>query len=142
MRRYLIDTAPLAAYLLGRAGAVATLDPWLDRRELATSLLVYGEVTEYLQGLPDFPMRHKHLRQQLQEIRPYVLTYAILERYAEIRRMLRPPRGTGLIGDIDILIAATALEHHLTVVTTDTDFQRVPELDVLLLARQSFTKQT
>ncbi len=142
MRRYLIDTAPLAAYLLGRAGAVATLDPWLDRREVATSLLVYGEVTEYLKGLPDFSARHKHLRQQLQEIRPYVLTYAILERYAEIRRLLRPPHGPGLIGDIDILIAATALEHHLTVVTTDTDFQRVPGLEVLLLARQSFTKQS
>ena len=55
MRRYLVDTAPLAAYLLGRAGAVATLDPWLDQREVATSLLVYGEVTEYLKGLPDSP---------------------------------------------------------------------------------------
>ncbi len=141
MRRYLIDTAPLAAYLLGRAGAVATLDPWLNRREAVTSLLVYGEVTEYLKGLPDFPVRHQHLRQQLQEIRPYVLTYAILERYAELRRLLRPPHGPGLIGDIDILIAATALEHHLTVVTTDTDFQRVPGLEVFLLARQSFTKQ-
>ncbi len=139
MRRYLIDTAPLAAYLLGRAGAVATLDPWLDRREAATSLLVYGEVVEYLKGLPDFPTRHQHLRQQLQEIRPYVLTYAILERYAEIRRVLRPPQGPGLIGDIDTLIAATALEHDLTVVTTDTDFQRVPGLPVLLLARPSFT---
>ena len=142
MRRYLIDTAPLAAYLLGRAGAVATLDPWLDRRELATSLLVYGEVLEYLKGLPDFPARHKHLRQQLQEIRPYVLTYAILERYAEIRRVLRPPQGPGLIGDIDILIAATAREHHLTIVTTDIDFQRVPELDIVLLTRQALTKQS
>ena len=141
MRRYLLDTAPLAAYLLGRAGAVATLDPWLDRREVATSLLVYGEVTEYLKGLPDFPARHQHLRQQLQEIRPYVLTYAILERYAEIRRLLRPPHGPGLIGDIDTLIAATALERNLTVVTTDTDFQRVPGLQVLLLARHSFTVQ-
>lgn len=46
-------------------------------------------------------------------------TYAILERYADLRRQLRPPYGPGLIGDIDTLIAATALEHDLTLVTTD-----------------------
>lgn len=33
------------------------------------------------------------------------------------------------------LIAATALEHHLTVVTMDDDFSRVRGLDVLLLPR-------
>ena len=42
---------------------MATLDPWLDCWEVATSLLVYGEVTEYLKALPDFPARHQHLRQ-------------------------------------------------------------------------------
>ena len=45
------------------------------------------------------------------------------------------PYGPGLIGDIDTLIAATALERHLTVVTIDTDFQRVPSLRVILLSR-------
>jgi predicted nucleic acid-binding protein len=46
-----------------------------------------------------------------------------------------PPHGPGLIGDIDTLIAATALERNLTVVTIDTDFQRVPNLRVILLSR-------
>lgn len=48
---------------------------------------------------------------------------------------MRAPYGTGLIGDIDTLIAATALERNLTVVTIDADFQRVPGLNVLLLPR-------
>jgi predicted nucleic acid-binding protein len=135
MRRYLVDTAPLAAYLLGRPWAVAALDPWLDQHEVATSILVYGEVTEYLQGLPDFAARQTQLRRQLQEIRPYVLTYSIMNRYAVLRRQLRPPHGPGLIGDIDTLIAATALERNLTLVTTDTDFQRVPSLQLILLPR-------
>lgn len=139
MRQYLLDTAPLGAYLLGRAGAVATIDPWIDDQEAATSILVYGEVIEYLKGLPDFPRRHAHLRHQLQEIRPYALTYPILERYADLRRALRPPHGPGLIGDIDTLIAATALERNLTLVTSDSDFQRVPGLSVLLLTRQALT---
>ena len=131
MRRYLLDTSPLAAYLLGRPRAVATIDPWLDQHAAATSVLVYGEVLEYLLGLPDFPQRRRELRQQLQEIRPYLLTYPIMERYATLRRQLRPPHGPGLIGDIDTLIAATALERNLTVVTTDSDFSRVPNLNVL-----------
>ena len=128
MRRYLIDTTPLAAYLLGRPRAVALLDPWLDHHEAATSVLVYAEIIEYLKGLPDFPTRRSQLRRQLQEIRPYFLTYAILERYAEIRRSMRKPHGPGLIGDVDTLIAATALERGLTLVTADTDFARVPGL--------------
>ncbi len=134
MRRYLLDTSPLAAYLLGRSQAVATVDPWITQREAATSILVYGEVIEYLKGFRDFSRRRRELRQQLQEIRPYLLTYPIMERYATLRRQLRPPHGSGLIGDIDTLIAATAMEYNLTVVTIDSDYSRVPNLSVLLIS--------
>lgn len=134
MRKYLLDTAPLAGYLLGRSNTVATIDPWLDNHEVATSILVYGEVIEYLKGLSDFPTLRAQLRHQLQEIRPYLLTYPIMERYADIRRQMRPPYGPGLIGDVDTLIAATAFERSLTLVTTDGDFQRVPDLQVLRIA--------
>jgi tRNA(fMet)-specific endonuclease VapC len=137
MRNYLLDTSPLAAYLLGRPQAVETIDPWLNQHAVVTSILVYGEVVEYLKGLPNFPRQRTQLREQLQEIRPYLLTYPIMERYATIRRQLRPPQGPGLIGDIDILIAATALERNLTLVTTDSDFERVPELKLILIARET-----
>jgi PIN domain len=50
-----------------------------------------------------------------------------------LTRQLRPPHGPGLIGDIDTLIAATALKRGLTVVTTDGDFERVPQLKVMLM---------
>jgi predicted nucleic acid-binding protein len=40
-----------------------------------------------------------------------------------------------LIGDLDTLFAATALERDLTVVTLDPDFQRVPSPKVMLLTR-------
>lgn len=136
MRRYLLDTAPLAALLQGRPRAVTQMRPWIERHEATTSILVYAEVTEYLQGLPDASNRQGSLRAFLREVTPYFLTYPILERYAAIRRQLRPPHGPGLIGDIDTLIAATALERNLTVVTTDSDFQRVSDLEVLLLSRE------
>ena len=64
---------------------------------------------------------------------PISLPYTTLEHYADIRRALRPPHGPGLIGDIDTLIAATALERSLAVVTMDRDFDRVPGLQVRLL---------
>ena len=130
MRRYLLDTGPLAAYLHNRQAAIELISPWIRHREAATSILAYGEVIEYLRGRPNFPGRQAQLRTLLREISPYFLTYAILDRYADIRRQLRPPHGPGLIGDVDTLIAATALERGLTIVTADRDFERVPGLDV------------
>ena len=96
---------------------------------------VYGEISEYNHNFPDFARRQTELRALLQQVYPYGLSYLILERYAELRRMLRPPHGPGLIGDIDTLIAATALVYDLTLVTTDSDFTRVPELDLMFLPR-------
>ena len=104
--------------------------------EAATSIVAYGEVIEYIKALPNFARRHQALRTLLREVYPYFLTYRILERYAEIRRQLRPPRGRGLIGDMDTLIAATALERNLTVVTIDSDFGRVPGLKVRLIPKE------
>jgi predicted nucleic acid-binding protein len=134
MRRYLLDTAPLASLLLARPAAVDLIRPWLKRHEVATSILAYAEVVEYIKDFADFSTRSSQLRTLLGEVYPYFLTYPILERYTDIRRSLRKPHGKGLIGDIDTLIAATALERNLTVVTIDTDFQRVPHLKVILLS--------
>lgn len=132
MRRYLLDTAPLAALLNARPSAVSLFTPWLTDHEAATSILAYAEVIEYIKGRSHFPRHRQALRTLLGEVYPYFLTYNILERYADIRRQLRPPHGPGLIGDIDTLIAATALERNLTIVTVDSDFQRVPGLKVMM----------
>ena len=137
MRRYPVDTGPLAALLQGRPATVSLLTPWLTAYAVATSIVVYGEVVEYLKARADFSAHHAALRILLGDVYPYFLTYRILERYADIRRQLRPPHGPGLIGDMDTLIAATALERNLTLVTNDTDFQRVPNLQVLLLPRRN-----
>lgn len=137
MKRYLIDTTILGAGLFRRPAAVELLTPFITHREAATSILVYGELIEHIKGRPDFAQHRAALREILQEITPYFLTYNILERYADIRRQLRPPHGPGLIGDLDTLIAATALERNLTVVTTDSDFERVPDLKVMIIPRRS-----
>lgn len=135
MKRYLLDTAVLAAFLHGREKAIDLITPLIEKHEVATSILVYAEVTEYLKGLPPETYRlfHKQLQTLLQEITPYPLTYPILDTYADLRRRLRPPHGKGLIGDIDTLIAATTLNRNLTLLTVDTDFDRVPHLKIKLV---------
>ncbi len=73
----------------------------------------------------------------LRQLRTYDLRYAILEKYADLRRVMRPPIGPGLVGDMDTLIAATALVYSLTVVTLDGDYARVPGLSLTHLSRSA-----
>src|SRR5438067_12873465 len=101
MRRYLLDTSPLAALLLARPAAVAVITPWMERHEAATSILAYAEVVEYMKGRSDFSHRHTHLRTLLGDGYSYFLTYRILEGYADLPRSPRPPHVPGLIGYID-----------------------------------------
>ncbi len=105
--------------------------------EAATSIVVYGEVTEYLKSFADFPIHQAAFHTLLRKVYPYPLTYELLERYADLRRAMRPPYGPGLIGDIDTLIAATASYYRLTLVTTDSDFARVPDLSLMHVSRES-----
>lgn len=135
MRLYLLDANIVAAYLLGKRGAGDLARAWVQNNEAATSIIVYGEVCEYLKGLSDVSLRLVALRTLLKKVYPYPLTYSSLEQYAEIRRAMRPPHGPGLIGDIDTLIAATALDNGLTLVTADGDFTRVPGLSVMHISR-------
>lgn len=133
MRQYLLDTNVLGAYLQGRPGALSLAQEWIHNDETATSIIVYGEITEYLKGFKEFPRHLAALRILLRKVHPYPLTYTLLEQYADLRRAMRPPFGPGLIGDIDTLIAATSLHYGLTLVTTDSDFTRVSGLTLMHL---------
>lgn len=128
MKKYLLDTSLIAGYLLARKKAIQLVSPLLENEEVTTSIVVYGEVVESVQGYAAFSDYRDNLEALLEQVYPYPLTYPILERYAYLRRKLRPPYGKGLIGDIDTLIAATAFERNVTLVTIDTDFERVPNL--------------
>jgi len=140
MKTHLLDTTVLAALLNGRPAAVTLLAPLLARHELATSMLIYGEVAEFIQGYTNAVQRQQDLETLLSDIYPYNLTYAIMQRYATIRRAMRRPTGSGVIGDMDTLIAATAIEYTLTLVTADSDFERVPGLSLLQMDRASLKK--
>ncbi len=141
--KYLLDTGPLTAYLFGRQGAVARLDALILRGEAATSSLVYAEAIEYFHSFPHFQQLQQGLRGILhQQVKKLYPTYAVCEHYATRRRTMRLLRThtgqpAGLIGDMDTMIAATALAHGLTVITIDGDFTRIPGLShqVLTMAQ-------
>ncbi|HLJ81632.1 MAG TPA: type II toxin-antitoxin system VapC family toxin [Ktedonobacterales bacterium] len=133
MRKYLLDNGPLVALVKGRPGAERLMRPWVEHDEATTSILVYGEALEYFKTSPDYFRHRRNLRALLQGVTAYRLSYPILERYADLLLALRP--GGRLIGDIDTLIAATALEHGLTVIALDSDYTRVPGLSVMHLSR-------
>lgn len=139
MRKYLIDTGVLTAYLTARPRIVSLIvsliEPYILNNEAATSILIYGEIDEYHRAKPDYQQRKQVLLSLLNQILPLTPNIAIMERYAAIRRSLRPPHGPGLIGDIDTVIAATALEHNLTMITADSDFARVSGLKLLQVDR-------
>lgn len=135
MSRFLVDTSVLAAYLNERPGALTDLRPMIIADEAVTSIVVYAELWEYLLGFGDRARRAQQLHALMRVVPPLALTRTAAERYAEIRRALRPPCGPGVIGDADTLIAATALVSGLTVVTTDSDFERVPGLSTHRLDR-------
>ncbi|WIG60084.1 MAG: hypothetical protein OJF49_002832 [Ktedonobacterales bacterium] len=132
--KYLLDTGPLTAYLLGRQGAVTRLDALILQGEAATSSLVYAEAIEYFHSFPHVQQLQQALRGILHhQVKKLYPTYAVCEHYARLRRAMRLQRTStgqpaGLIGDIDTMIAATALAHDLTVITIDGDFTRVPGL--------------
>ena len=131
--RYLIDTVVLSQYLRGRAGAVALVQPLLP--QAVTSICVYAEIVEYIRGLQHADQWFIQLRRLMRSVQPLRLTYVVCERYADLRRVLRPLGQ--LIGDVDLFIAATALVHDLTLVTADTDYHRVLGLQTMIVQRNS-----
>lgn len=60
--KYLLDTGPLTAYLLGRQGAVARMDALIRQGEAATSALVYAEAIEYFHSFSHFQQLQRGLR--------------------------------------------------------------------------------
>ncbi len=133
MRTHLLDTSILCEVLLRRATATAFVRKSILSGRAATSIVVVGEALERVMGRDDYVLLRQRVVQLQDIVYPYSIDRAVMERYAAIRRALRPPHGPGLIGDIDTLIAATAIEHGLTLVTMDRDFERMPGLDLLLV---------
>ncbi|MEZ4562159.1 MAG: type II toxin-antitoxin system VapC family toxin [Thermomicrobiales bacterium] len=125
---YLVDSDWLIDAAIGRLSAIQLLGR-LRAHGVAVSAISVAELAEGAFSDPDPP-------QALQPMQELLSTFAIVSvesstafQFAELRAFLR--RRGMLIPDMDLLIAATALEHDLTLVTRNhRHFARVPGLRV------------
>jgi tRNA(fMet)-specific endonuclease VapC len=124
--KFLVDADWLIDAAIGRPIAVRTLDR-LSGDGLAVNLVAVAEVYEGA-------FRTSHPEATLAEFREFLGAYAhlpltdpIVERFARMRATLR---GQGqLIPDMDLFIAATALDADLILVTRNMrHFERITEL--------------
>lgn len=127
MSLVLVDTDWIIEVLHGQPVAIQTLEQ-LAPAGLAVSLVSYGELYEGAYYARDSEASLDGLRVFLEGKDVVPPTMAVMERFAILRGQLsRQLRNQ--IGDMDLLIAATALTHDLTLVTRNLrDFQHIPNL--------------
>jgi predicted nucleic acid-binding protein len=128
---YLFDTNAISEVFRPRPNA--ELIDWLDglpREDQHTSTVVIAELYE---AAYRSPAREKWLTRIQESVRPTMTVLAFdLACAHEFGRLQAQLKDAGTpIGDVDTLIAATALRHGLTVVTADDrHFRRVPGLQL------------
>ena len=126
--KYLVDSDWLIDALSGVAGASEYLEQ-LTADGIAVSIITHGEVFEGEFAAPDPPTRLTEFRRFLAGFALLTLDDASMVEFARVRAQLR--RQGQLIPDMDLLIAATALAHDLTLATRNTrHFARVAQLRV------------
>ena len=123
---YLLDTDWIIQVLAQRQPALSTLDRLAGSR-IYVSYVALGEVYEHAFHFANPQAHLLSFRHFLSYYGSLGLDDPIMERFAETRAFLRR-RGQG-IADLDLLIAATALHHDLTLLTFNLrHFARVPDL--------------
>ncbi len=111
---YLLDTDWAIQALAGKQLAVSTLTE-LAPDGIAISWITVGEIYEGAFGFTDPQTYLTTFRAFIEPLQKLDLDDLTMERFADIRADLR--RRGQLIPDFDLLIAATALRHDLTVLT-------------------------
>ncbi len=125
------------AYLLDTTHLGAAINPVSSLRErlhqahrrgarLGTCVPVLCELEAGIQDSPHQPAYRRQLVHVLRQVRIWPLKRAVAQVYGELfLTLLR--RGRAL-SQVDILIAALALEMKLTILTSDKDFAALPEI--------------
>jgi len=126
MIEFLVDTDWAADYLKGKEDAVQLLSPLIRERRLGMSIISYAELWEGVLGSARQEVYRSALADLVAGVPVLGLDRGTAEVFGGVRADLR--RRGKLIPDLDLLIAATALRHDLTVISRDEHFRRVPGL--------------
>jgi predicted nucleic acid-binding protein len=99
----------------------------LRPRGIGVSIISHGELFDGAFGFPDTPARPARIRVLLNQFSTLPLTDPIMERFGRTRSELR--RARRLIPALDLLIAASAVQHNLTLLSRNLrHFSRIPDL--------------
>jgi tRNA(fMet)-specific endonuclease VapC len=124
--KYLVDSDWVIDYLAGRQHAITLLSS-LAKEGLAISLITFGEIYEGIYYGRDPQKSETGFRNFLRGVTVLSLNRSIMQRFGYIRGDLR--RKGLLIGDPDILIAATTMYHDLTLLSRNRkDYERIQGL--------------
>jgi tRNA(fMet)-specific endonuclease VapC len=124
--KYLVDSDWVVDYLVGKQQAIVLLST-LAKEGIAVSLITLGEIYEGIYYGRDPQRSEEGFRKFLRGVTVLPLNRSIMQRFGRIRGDLR--RRSPLIGDPDILIAATTMYHDLTLVTRNRKgYERITAL--------------
>lgn len=125
---YLLDTNAWIHYLKHGDSPVGIRLRRTPVLEVAVCSVVWAELLHGARKYEKRDQRVARIEQTLSPFRSLPFDDAAAHRYAEIRDALET-RGQ-VIGPNDLLIAAIAITHGLTIVTNNHEFSRVPGLNV------------
>ena len=129
---YLADTDDVVDYLKGQRNVATLLEPLLPEG-IALSMITFAEVYEGIYYGHDRSQHETGFRNLLRTISVLDITRSIARHFALLRGQLRAtPQGKSLVhpkDNYDLVIAATALHHKLTLITRNIqDYDRIPDL--------------
>ena len=125
---FLLDSSVVIDAIRGRDPSASLIDSWAES-PLYISVISFGEL---LDGLASPARRSSPQRHRFEEFVTAINLLRLGEAEARMFAMLRSDLLTAglLIPDNDLWIAATAIEHRLTLVSSDQHFERVPCLEL------------
>jgi tRNA(fMet)-specific endonuclease VapC len=122
---YLVDTDRIIDFLKGTPGALHEVGELADQGA-ALSIITYAELYEGVLGARNRPEMEATLGALMQTMDVIGVDEETAHEIARIRSDLR--RAGSPIPDFDVVIAATALRHDLTLVSGDRHFERIEGL--------------
>lgn len=129
LMRYLLDTNIWIIYLKAVQTTVRARLEQTSPAEIATCSVVWAELLHGARKYADPAQREARIETLLNPLPNLPFDLPAARRYARIRDHLE--RSGQVIGSNDLMIAAIALTHGLTLVTNNgAEFQRVPGLQV------------
>ena len=128
---YLVDSDWLIDYLEGTPEALRLLEE-IAEPGLAISIITYMEAYQGLLRSEDPEDASRRFDALLRAIPLVSISTAVARRCAMIREELRSGGARVRSRALDLLIAASAIEHHLTLVTRNIkDYKDIPGLRVM-----------